>query len=129
MLQEDITNKIIGAFYVVYNGLGFGFLEKVYQNALVIELQRIGLQVEAQQCIDVYYKGTSVGKYRADLIVNDEVILELKAAECLMPEHECQLINYLKATDQEIGLLLNFGVKPEIKRKIYTNDRKKRAHG
>ena len=122
--HSALTDKIIQAFYCVYNELGFGFLENVYQNALSFELRNRGFQVEPQKAIDVFYQTQIVGKYKADFVVNDLVILELKAVECLVPEHELQLINYLKATDKEIGLLLNFGTKPEIKRKIFTNDRK-----
>jgi GxxExxY protein len=123
-LHKELTDKIIQAFYNVYNELGYGFLENVYQNALFFELQNNELQVVPQKAIDVYYKTQLVGKYKADLIVNDLVILELKAVDYLLIEHENQLINYLKATDKEIGLLLNFGSKPEIRRKIFTNDRK-----
>ena len=124
-IHKELTDKIIEAFYNVYNELGFGFLENVYQNALYFELINNRLKVEAQKAIKVHYQNRIVGNYRADLIVNDAVILELKAVEYLVEEHELQLINYLKATNIEIGLLLNFGKKPEIRRKIFTNDRKK----
>jgi GxxExxY protein len=124
-LHKELTEKIIKCFYKVYNTLGFGFLEKVYENSLLIELRKIGLEVEAQKSIKVHYEGNLVGEYYADLIVEDSVILELKAAESLVEENELQLINYLKATDKEVGLLLNFGKKAEIKRKIFTNDKKK----
>ena len=124
MLHEDITGKIIQCFYKVNNTLGYGFLEKVYENALKIELIKMGLKVEQQKNIRVHYDGTEVGNYFADLIVNDVVIIELKAAESLCEEHEIQLINYLKATKIEVGLLLNFGKKAEFRRKIFTNDRK-----
>ncbi|MCL1969440.1 MAG: GxxExxY protein [Bacteroidetes bacterium] len=122
--HNELTNTIIKAFYNVYNELGFGFLENVYQNALYFELRNNQLKVEAQKAIKVYYQNQLVGNYKADLIVNDTVILELKAVDFLLEEHELQLINYLKATNIEIGLLLNFGKKPEIRRKIFTNDRK-----
>lgn len=122
--HKDLTDKIIQAFYDVYNELGFGFLENVYQNALYFELLDRGFDVEAQMCIDVYYKTRLVGKYKADLIVDDLVIVELKAIDCLVPEHEYQLINYLRSTDKEVGLILNFGVKPEIRRKVFDNSRK-----
>lgn len=125
-LQNETTDKIISAFYTVYNKLGFGFLEKVYQNSMLIELQKQGLVCHPQKKIIVYYDNTMVGEYYADIIVNNSVILELKASEILVPENECQLVNYLRATDIEVGLLLNFGKKPEIKRKIYTNNLKKR---
>ena len=123
-IYNRLTGKILNSFYKVYNELGFGFLENVYQNALYFELINNQLKVEAQKAIKVYYKNIIVGNYKADLIVNEIIILELKAVESLMEEHELQLINYLKATNIEIGLLLNFGKKPEIRRKIFTNDRK-----
>ena len=124
MKHEDLTNKIIKAFYKVYNTLGYGFLEKVYENALFLQLRQEGLFVEKQKKIEVYYLGSLVGEYYSDLIVNELIILELKAHECLLVEHENQLINYLKATNIEVGLLLNFGKKPELKRKIFDNDKK-----
>ena len=125
---KELTDKIIRAFYCVYNELGFGFLENVYQNALYYELQNKGFKVEAQKNIDVYYQTQLIGKYKADLVVNDLIILELKAVDYLVEEHELQLINYLKATDKEVGLLLNFGMKPEIRRKAFNNDRKKLSY-
>lgn len=112
---SDVTDTIIKCFYKVYNELGYGFLEKVYQNALLIELQNEELEPESQKQIQVYYRGDVVGNYYADIVV------ELKAAEILAEEHEYQLINYLKATDMEVGLLLNFGKKPQVKRKVFTN--------
>jgi GxxExxY protein len=120
--HSELTEKIIKAFYKVYNTLGYGFLEKVYENALFIELESIGLNIKKQEPIKVYYEEKEVGVYFADLIVNDTIIIELKAAEYLIEEHESQLINYLKATEIEIGLLLNFGKKPEVKRKVYSNN-------
>jgi GxxExxY protein len=125
MLYEDVTGKIIKAFYKVNNKLGFGFLEKVYENAMKMELSAMGLKVDQQKNIRVYYEGKEIGDYYADLIVNDVVIIELKAAESLCEEHEAQLINYLKATRLEVGLLLNYGKKAEFRRKIFTNDQKK----
>jgi GxxExxY protein len=127
-LHKDLTDRIIRCFYEVYNTLGFGFLEKVYERALTIELIKSGLSVRNQVPIKVHYKGELVGDYYSDIIVEDRVILELKAAEAVVEEHEFQLINYLKATNIEIGLLLNFGKKPEIRRKIFTNDRKGIEH-
>lgn len=127
ILHSDITEKIIEAFYKVYNTLGYGFLEKVYENAMRIELKRMEMKVDVQKNIKVHYTGYEVGDYYADLIVNDLVILELKAAEALCKEHEAQLVNYLKATNIEVGLLLNFGKKPEFKRKIFMNQNKKSA--
>jgi GxxExxY protein len=128
LLYKDVTDKIIQAFYKVYNDLGFGFLEKVYENALFIELTRMDLFCVKQKRIKVYYQEQIVGDYFADLIVSECVIIELKAAENLCQEHELQLINYLKATHIEVGLLLNFGKKPEFRRKIFTNDNKKTEH-
>lgn len=121
MLHEELTSKIINAFYEVHKILGFGFLEQVYQNALYKELCHRGLRVECQKEILVYYKGEVVGRYIADMIVNECVILELKAVQTLRIEHEWQLINYLKATGNNVGLLLNFGHSAEFKRKIFTN--------
>ena len=119
--HKELTSAIIGCFYDVYNGLGYGFLEKVYENALMMELESKGFIVDKQKQIKVYFKEKQVGEYYADLIVEDSVIIELKAAEHLCEEHEAQLVNYLKATEIEIGLPLNFGKKPEIRRKIFTN--------
>lgn len=120
-LHKELTSDIIQCFYKVYNSLGYGFLEKVYENSLKIELENSGLFVEKQQPISVYYSGKLVGEYFADLVIEKKVVVELKAAESLCEEHEIQLINYLKATQYEIGLLLNFGKKPEIRRKIFTH--------
>jgi GxxExxY protein len=124
MLHEELTDKIICAFYNVYNILGNGFLEKVYENALAVELQKIGLSVTQQESVKVYYDGIQVGDYYADIVVDGLVILELKVAESLKNEHYAQLTNYLKATDKEVGLLLNFGKKPEFKRIVLGNDSK-----
>lgn len=124
MLYEETTRRIIKAFYKVYNTLGYGFLEKVYERALALELVQYGFKVVQQMGIDVYYEGELVGEYFADIVVNAAVILEIKAIEALHPRHTSQLINYLKATEIEVGLLLNFGEKPEVVRKIFTNDRK-----
>jgi len=128
MLHEELSNKVIGAFYKVYNTLGYGFLEKVYERSMCIELRKFGFKVESQKPIVVFYEDENVGDYFADMVVNDTLIIELKAAEGLIEEHEIQLINYLKATEVEIGLLFNFGKKPEFKRKIFTNDRKNIEH-
>ncbi|HEY4745516.1 MAG TPA: GxxExxY protein [Desulfuromonadaceae bacterium] len=124
MLCEDITEQIIKGFYKVYNDLGYGFLEKVYENALLAELASMGLAVGQQHPITVYYGSHVVGEYFADLLVNDLVIIELKAAERLRPEHVAQLTNYLKATEKEVGLLLNFGNDPEFKRVVFSNRKK-----
>lgn len=122
--HTDITELIIKAFYQVYNTLGYGFLEKVYVNALAIELRRLGLEVTQEVRIVVYYAGEVVGEYFADLVVAGAVIVEVKAAKSLLEEHEAQLLNYLKATPYEVGLLLNFGPKPEVRRKAFDNSRK-----
>ena len=127
MLYSEITDKIINSFYKVYNLLGYGFLEKVYENAFVIELKNAGFNVLQQQNIKVYYDHHVVGDYFADIIVNDVIILEIKAAENLRDEHKYQLINYLKATDKEVGLLFNFGKNPDFQRAIFTNARKERS--
>src|SRR5262249_35194274 len=119
-----LTEQIIQAFYHVYNVLGHGLLEKVYENAMVLELRRRGLKGQPQARIQVYYQGQPVGEYFADLLAEESVIVELKAAECLANEHHAQLINYLKATALEVGLLLNFGPKPELRRKIFETARK-----
>ncbi|NOQ72426.1 MAG: GxxExxY protein [Crocinitomix sp.] len=121
-LHTGLTNKIIKAYFTVYNELGFGFLEKVYENALFLELRSMGLFVQKQKRITVFYNETEVGEYYADLIVADKIIIELKAMESLCEEHEYQLTNYLKATKIEVGLLMNFGRKPEFKRKIFSNN-------
>lgn len=119
--HSDITGEIITAFYKVYNTLGYGFLEKVYENAMLLELRKMGYFVERQKRITVFYEGNKVGDYFADLIINNSVIVELKASEVLHKENEYQLINYLKATKIEVGLLINFGKKSEFRRKIFSN--------
>ncbi|HSI76925.1 MAG TPA: GxxExxY protein [Lunatimonas sp.] len=119
--HSDLTNGIIKAFYKVYNALGYGFLEKVYENALFIELVNNQYVVEKQSKILVSYEGVNVGNYYADLLVENKVIIEVKASSSLSHEHEAQLINYLRATKIEVGLLLNFGKSPNFRRKIYFN--------
>jgi len=123
-IHQNLTKKIIEVFYEVYSELGYGFLEKVYENAMVIALKSKNINCQRQKKINVVFRGENVGEYYSDLIVNDSVIVELKACEILVSEHEYQLINYLRATEIEVGLLMNFGKKPEIRRKIFTNDRK-----
>ena len=125
LLHKDITEGIINAYYFVYNELGYGFLEKVYQNAMLIELRSRGFNVESQKIIKVYFKDALVGEYFADIIVDDKIILELKSCESLASEHEVQLFNYLKATEIEVGLLFNFGKRAAFKRKIFTNENKR----
>lgn len=124
-LHSDIAGLIIKAFYNVYNKLGYGFLEKVYENSMMIELKKLGLNCQKQCPIEVFYDEINVGQYFADIIVNGCVIIELKAADCLIEEHEAQLVNYLRATDIEGGLLLNFGKEAEYKRKVFNNEYKK----
>jgi GxxExxY protein len=124
LLYKDLTDSILKTFFEVYHELGYGFLEKVYQNSMYLELRHRGFKVEAQKQIKVFYKGFSVGDYYADLVVNDKIILELKAAEGIVEEFEWQIINYLRGTDIEVGLLLNFGKKAEFRRKVYENSRK-----
>lgn len=124
--HQELTKSIIGIYYNVYNELGYGFLEKVYHRAMIIELNKNGYEVEHEKKIEVFYKSEVVGIYIPDLIINKAVILELKCVEYLIEAHENQLINYLKATECEVGLVLNFGKDPQFKRKIFTNDLKKR---
>ena len=127
LLHKELTDKILSAFFDVYNELGYGFLEKVYQNSLYLELKARGFNVEAKKQIRVYYKGHEVGEYYADLVVEELVILELKAANSMVVEFENQLINYLRGTDMEVGLILNFGKRPEFIRKVYENKRLERG--
>ena len=124
MLHHALTERIIGAFYDVYNELRHGFLESVYETAMVITLRDKGLEVAQQVEIPVWFRGQQIGVFFADLMVEGLVIVELKAVRSIDPSHEAQLLHYLRATEIELGLLLNFGVKPEIKRKIYDNPRK-----
>ena len=119
-----LTEKIIRIFYRVYNNLGYGFLEKVYENAMMIEFKREDVSAFSQYAIKVFYEDEIVGEYFADILVDNKVIVEIKATRSLALENEAQLLNYLKATDKEVGLLLNFGPKPEIKRKVFDNLRK-----
>ncbi len=122
--HSEITNKIIKSFYNVYNKLGYGFLEKVYENALLIELRKHDLEAKSQQQIKVFYEIFEVGNYFADIVVEEKVIIELKTAEGLCEEHEAQLVNYLRATEIEVGLLLNFGKTPQFKKKVFSNEYK-----
>jgi GxxExxY protein len=124
--HQELTKSIIGIYYDVYNELGYGFLEKVYHRAMIIELNKNGYEVEHEKKIEVFYKNEVVGIYIPDLIINKAVILELKCVEYLIEAHENQLINYLEATECEVGLVLNFGKDPQFRRKIFTNDLKKR---
>ena len=118
MTNDDLTKMIIGCAYKVHNILGSGFLEKVYENALRIELEKLGRKVKQQEPINVSYEGQVVGEYYADLWVDDSVVIELKAVQTLVKRHEVQLVNYLAATNIDNGLLLNFGSSVEVKRKF-----------
>ncbi len=121
MQYEQITEKVIGCTYRVYNKMGFGFLESVYEKCLLIELRKMGLEVESQKAITVYYDEEEVGQFVADLLVEGEVIVELKSVRRLIEAHEVQLVNYLVATGKEVGLLLNFGAEEvEVKRTVRT---------
>ena len=121
---KSLTEKIIQIFYKVYNSLGYGFLEKVYENAMMIEFENENIPAISQFPIKVFYNKKIIGEYFADILVDNKVIVEIKAAKHITLENEAQLLNYLKATDKEVGLLLNFGSKPEIKRKVFDNYRK-----
>jgi len=129
MLHQDITDKILKAFFTVFKDMGHGFSERVYENSLIIELTELGLTCEKQKPITVYYRNQIVGEYFADIIVNGKVIVELKAGSSIVSEHEAQLLNYLKASKLEVGLLLNFGTFGTFKRKIFTNDKKITSSG
>jgi GxxExxY protein len=120
----DLCHQIVGVFYSVYNELGHGFLEAVYEEALTIGLTEAGLHVARQVATPIWFRGRTIGEYKADLIVNNAVLLELKAARALDPSHEAQILNYLRATDIEVGLLLNFGPKPHFKRFVFENSNK-----
>jgi GxxExxY protein len=124
LLHSDVTGEILKAFYKVYNDLGYGFLEKVYENSMAFELQANGLFVQQQLPINVFYSGKIAGEYFADLIVESKVIIEIKTASSIDKAHEAQLLNYLKATEIEVGLVLNFGPKPEKVRKVFTNKKR-----
>ncbi len=118
LLHGEITETVLASFYTVYNSLGYGFLEKVYENALRIELEENGINVVQQRPIEVRYRGKPIGEYFADLCVEEKVIIELKSAEKIVAAHRSQLHNYLKATEYEVGLLLNFGPTPEFERRV-----------
>ena len=123
--HANLTEKIIGIFYDVYSELGYGFLECVYEESLVIALQEAGLRTNRQIALPVWFLGHKVGEFRADLLVENSVLLELKCARSLEPAHEAQLLHYLKSTEVEIGMLLNFGARPQFRRLLFDNERKK----
>ena len=118
MKHKNITEEIIRVFYKVYNTLGYDFLEKVYENAMMIEFRKRNIKAVSQAPIKVLYESDIVGEYFSDILVDEKVIVEIKASKNLIPDNEAQLLNYLKATDIEVGLLLNFGPKPEVRRKF-----------
>ena len=122
--HKELTERIIKIFYKVYNKLGYGFLEKVYENAMMIDFNKEDIPAVSQYPIKVHYENVIIGEYLADILVNNKVIVEIKASKSLTLENEAQLLNYLKATEIEVGLLLNFGPKPEIRRKVFDNIRK-----
>lgn len=121
----EITQQIIAAYYEVYNELGFGFLESVYEEAMALVLKSKGLDVQRQVALPVWFRGVKIGTYQADLVVNGCVLVELKACRTLEPAHEAQLLHCLRSTEIEVGLLLNFGPKPQVRRLIFDNPRKK----
>ena len=123
--HRELTEKIIGVFYDVYNELGYGFLESVYEESLVIALLETCLKVERQLAIPVWFRGHQVGQFRGDILVEGKVLLELKSTRTLEAAHEAQLLHYLKSTEIEIGLLLNFGSRPQFRRLLFDNHRKK----
>ena len=126
--RDPITHRIIGAYYGVYRTLGWGFLETVYQRAMVVALVDAGAHVAREVALPVHFRGHLVGEYKADLVVDHDVLVEIKAAEKLVPAHRAQLLNYLKATAIERGLPLNFGPSPQFERLLFTNDRKAPPH-
>ena len=123
LVHESLTRDILGAFFRVYNALGFGFLESVYANAMFVELKRRGIACEREAQIDVYYENALVGRYRTDLLVDDKVVLELKASALLDASARPQLLNYLRATGLEVGLVPHFGPRPEFQRVLVSNRR------
>jgi GxxExxY protein len=124
LLEQELTRQIIGGFYTTYDGLGYGFLEPVYRNSLAHVLTRAGLSVESEAIVDVWFDGIRVGHYRADLLVEGRVVVEIKAIERLILANRKQLMNYLRASKLEVGLLLNFGPKAQFERVVYSNSRK-----
>jgi GxxExxY protein len=124
MKEEALTEKLIGVFYTVYNDLGHGFLEKIYQKAFALQLSKQGFNFEEQKGLRIHYLGVDLGEFYADLVVQSTVIVELKAAAALETAHELQLLNFLKASGIEVGLLLNFGPKPQVRRMIFDNEKK-----
>ncbi len=125
--HSELTGQIIHLAYYVYNALGFGFVEKVYENSLAKKLREAGFSVACQVPVHVYFEGEIVGEFVADMMVNDCVIIEFKAVSKIIPIHEVQLVNYLRATEIEVGLLLNFGEAMEVKRRVFSNSLKRQG--
>lgn len=123
--HAELTDKIIAVFYDVYNELGYGFLESVYHECISIALRAAGLEVESQVPVPVWFRGQRIGQFKADMLVGGSVLLELKSARVLDTAHEAQLLHYLKATEIEVGLLLNFEQRPQFRRLLFDNQRKK----
>ncbi len=123
--HQEVTEAIIGVFYEVYRELGHGFLEKIYEEAMVRVLKAKGLEVRQQAAVPVWFRGDKIGSYDADLVVANSVIVELKACKTVDPSHEAQLLHYLRATEIEVGLLVNFGPRPQVRRMAFDNERKK----
>ena len=121
----ELTERIIGVFYDVYNELGYGFLESACEESLVLALREAALHVDRQIPVPVWFRGRKVGEFRADVLVDERVLLELKCSRALEHSHEAQLLHYLKATEIEVGLLLNFGLQPQFRRLLFDNERKK----
>jgi GxxExxY protein len=130
LLHSDLTEKILGVYYDVYNEVGHGFLESVYANCMYLALTAVGVSVRREVPVPVYFHGQDVGQFKADLVVNGCVLIELKAVQNLDRSHEAQVMNYLRATELEVGLLLNFsGSKPQFRRIVFDNSNKKiRVH-
>ncbi len=122
--HSELTDTVIGVFYEVYNELGFGFLESVYRNSLRLALLEKGLSVEQEVAVSVFFRGHNVGDFRADLVVNGNILVELKTADQIVAAHESQVLNYLRSTALELGLILNFGPKPQVRRLLLDNSRK-----
>lgn len=122
--HSELTETIIGVFYEVYNELGFGFLESVYRNSLRLALLEKGLSVEQEVAVSVFFRGHNVGDFRADLVINGAILVELKTADHIVAAHESQVLNYLRSTTLELGLILNFGPKPQVRRLLLDNSRK-----
>jgi GxxExxY protein len=122
--HAELTEQVIGVFYEVYNELGIGFLEKVYQEAMALVLRSKGIAVQCEVSLPVWFRGTKIGAYEADLVVAGVVLVELKAGKALDSSHEAQLLNYLRSTEIEVGLLLNFGPRPQVRRFAFENERK-----